>query len=337
MDNPFVSYRIDDRSFVAYLKREIHNLTLNTGFTTHRAGEIDIIISELTSNLIKFADEGEILYKATIEDGKPFIEVLCIDNGKGISNINRIMQDGFSSANTLGHGLGSIKRLSDDFQIYSLRDWGTVQYIKVGSEKNELLPTRKKNLDYGVMQVCAPGEQVCGYGYHIKYTQNGFQIFVGDGLGHGPNANDAVAEAIKAFKICRETDPVEILRDIHNSTRKTRGLVATVAAVDYKTATWQICGIGNISTRIYNGLENKTYSPYNGIVGHNIPRTLNTTKVPYEKHQTIIMHSDGLRTRWKLTDLQSILKQTPNIIAASLYKDNLRGNDDVTVFVGKIN
>ena len=112
--------------------------------------------------------------------------------------------------------------------------------------------------------------------------------------------------------------------------------VATIASVDYKSETWNICGIGNINTRIYMGLENKTYTPYNGIIGHNIPRTLNSTTVPYLKHQIIIMHSDGLKTRWNLNDLISIIKQGPGLIASSLYKDNMRGTDDATILVGKI-
>ena len=49
-----------------------------------------------------------------------------------------MMKDGSSSTNTLGHGLGAINRLSDFFQIYSMRDWGTVSYS--GSNKN-LPPT----------------------------------------------------------------------------------------------------------------------------------------------------------------------------------------------------
>jgi len=336
MDKAFSSYKIDDRSLVAFIKREIHNLALASGFGNHRAAETDIIISELTSNLIKHADSGELLYRVSNDDEKNVIEILCLDNGPGIGNVAKMMADGNSTSNTLGQGLGAIKRLSNIFSVYSIRNWGTVQYLSIYENFSAIPPTTNKSINFHALQVNCPGEHVCGDGYYMKYSRTGFQIFVGDGLGHGIHAHDAVQAAIKAFRITRETDPIEILRDMHTEVKKTRGLVATIASADYKTATWTVCGIGNISTRISHGLESKSYTPYNGIVGHNIPRTLKNTVIPYEKHQIIIMHSDGLKTRWSLNDLPSIMKYEPAIIAASLYKGHVRGNDDTTVFVGKI-
>lgn len=337
MDNAFSTYKIDDRSLIAFIKREIHNLALQLGFTPHRAAETDIIVAELTSNLMKFANGGELLYRANINGEYKEIEIYCLDKGVGFDNVAKIMNDGYSSSNTLGHGLGSIKRLSNDFQIYSMKNWGCVQYVKICEKPDLEMPTIKSGLNHTTIAINYPGEKLCGDGYYIKQTNKGFQIFVGDGLGHGESANEAVETAIKAFRQTVETEPTAILRDIHTKVKKTRGVVATIASVDYKSEVWNICGIGNINTRIYNGLENKTYTPYNGIIGHNIPRTINNTAIPYKRHQIIIMHSDGLRTRWNLTDLTSIFKQSPNIIASAIYKENVRGNDDATILVGKIN
>ncbi|WP_433830998.1 SpoIIE family protein phosphatase [Flavobacterium anhuiense] len=337
MDNTFSTYKIDDRSLIAFIKREIHNLALQLGFTPHRAAETDIIVAELTSNLMKYANGGELLYRAHVDGEYNEIEIYCLDKGIGFDNVAKIMNDGYSSSNTLGHGLGSIKRLSNDFQIYSMKNWGCVQYVKICEKADLVLPTAKSGLNTSSIAVNYPGEKLCGDGYYIKQTSKGFQIFVGDGLGHGESANEAVEAAIKAFRQSGASDPSAILRDIHSTVKKTRGLVATIASVDYKSEVWNICGIGNINTRIYNGLENKTYTPYNGIIGHNIPRTLNNTVVPYKKHQIIIMHSDGLRTRWNLNDLTSIFKHSPGIIASALYKENVRGTDDATILVGKIN
>lgn len=336
MDNTFFSYKIEDRSLIPFIKREIHNMALQSGFSAHRAAETDIIVAELTSNLIKFANGGEFLYRSVELEGKNQIEIYCLDNGKGISNVAKIMNDGYSTSNTLGHGIGSIKRLSNDFQIYSLRDWGTVQYVKICEKADIVIPPAVPGFNFAAVNVNYPGEKVCGDGYYVKYTPKGFHIFVGDGLGHGEHAHEAVELAIKAFKKSALDDAAEILKEIHDAVKKSRGLVATVAVVDYQKETWNICGIGNINTGIYRGLENKTYSPYNGIIGLNIPRTMKSTIVPYLKHQIIVMHSDGLRTRWNLNDLMSIIKQNPGVIAASLYKDNLRGTDDATVLVAKI-
>lgn len=335
-DAVFLNYKIEDRSYVSYIKREIHNLVTAEGFSSQKIGEIDIIVAELTSNLIKFAETGELLYRIGSDENGTFFEVNCIDSGKGIKNLPRMMLDGVSSSETLGQGLGAIDRLSHASAIYTKNDWGTVVHSKV--YKNEVgLSHRKKNIDCGVVQVCCPGEKVCGDGYAVKKVENGFQFFMGDGLGHGINAHEAAQEAIKAFKECREKSPSDILRYIHQSVKKTRGLVASVIHLDITNQKWSICGIGNISVSIYTGLTAKNYTPYNGILGHNIPRTLNNSLQDLEKYQTLIMHSDGLRTRWNLTDLPGILKYDPNVIAAVLYKDNARHNDDMSVFTAKIN
>jgi len=336
MDKTFTSYRIEDRSLVAFIKREIHNLALQCGFSAHRAGETDIIISELASNLIKFAGSGELLYRAVEHQGKSRIELYCLDNGIGFDNVAKIMHDGYSSSNTLGQGLGAIKRLSNTFHMYSMRGWGTVQYIEICESSDYEVPDPQL-LPHSVIVTNCPGEKVCGDGYHVKYIPGGFQVFVGDGLGHGPNAFEAVQSALNVFKGSIEKDPVVLIREMHERVKKSRGLVATIVSVDYASESWTICGVGNISTRIYMGMDNKTYTPYNGIIGHNIPRTLNATVVPYSLHQILVMHSDGLRTRWSLNDLTSIIKQDPGLIAAALYKDNLRGNDDATILVAKLN
>ena len=110
MDNTFSVYKIDDRSLIPFIKREIHNLALQLGFTAHRAAETDIIVAELTSNLIKYADGGDLLYRAHYGGAQNEIEIYCLDKGLGIENVAKIMNDGYSTSNTLGHGLGAIKR-----------------------------------------------------------------------------------------------------------------------------------------------------------------------------------------------------------------------------------
>jgi hypothetical protein len=106
--------------------------------------------------------------------------------------------------------------------------------------------------------------------------------------------------------------------------------------LDTKEKDIRICGVGNIATRIYNGIVLKNNMPYNGIVGLNIPVTLNNTVTPMEKYQTIVLCSDGITTRWDIMKYPSILKYDPLIIAAAIYRDHGRKTDDMSVLVAKI-
>src|SRR5919205_939377 len=123
---PHVSFNAADRSYFAILKKEIHALAIEAHFSTKKVGEVDIIVAEMVSNVVKHAGGGQLLVKPITENSVNGIEIICIDNGKGMTDVSRMMMDGVSTTNTLGGGLGSIKRLSDKFQIYTLKNWGTI-------------------------------------------------------------------------------------------------------------------------------------------------------------------------------------------------------------------
>ncbi|MBT1690380.1 ATP-binding protein [Dawidia soli] len=338
MDNPphFTSYVVEDRSHVAIIKREIHSRVVLAGFSKTRVGEVDIVVSELTSNLIKYAGSGEILYRLVpCGPDNPVLELLCIDNGPGMSDPARMMKDGVSTRNTLGHGLGAIQRLSDSFELYSLRNWGTIVYAQMAVKKCE--PATKAEIRVASLNVPKPGETVSGDGHRVKHSQHGLSIFFADGLGHGEAAHEAVQTGLDAFQHTPGDSPLETLRYIHSQVKKTRGMVGTIVSYNKTDNEWMFCGIGNISSRTYTGLLFKNYMSYNGIIGLNIPGTMKDTRIPGEKNQHLILCSDGIRTRWDLTKYPSIFKYDSIILAACLYKDFSRRTDDASILVATIN
>ena len=117
-DLSFTSYRIEERSFAAYIKREIHNL-VRDHFSDTRTGEIDIVVSEIVSNLVKHANSGELLYRLIPGETAAVFDLICIDSGPGIRDVGAMMKDGKSTTRTLGQGLGAINRLANFSQVYS--------------------------------------------------------------------------------------------------------------------------------------------------------------------------------------------------------------------------
>lgn len=337
MVNAFTSYNIEERSFVAYIKREIHNDIAKGNFSETRAGEIDIIVSELCSNIVKHAGSGEVLYRISHDQGESTFEILGIDKGPGMADTGKMMKDGVSTTSTLGHGLGAIERLSDTFQLYSIPEWGTVLYSRVSTLKPGVVKKENFDLDIRALCICKPRETECGDGYRIKRSNTDIQIFFGDGLGHGKFAHEAVEQAGDFFFSCAQTDPVEIIREMHEKVRRTRGLVATIAVLNKKRNEWSICGVGNILTRMYHGIMYKNYMSYNGTIGLNIPTSLKSSVIPAERNQHLVMTSDGLRSRWDISKFPSILKYDNMILAASVYKDFTRGNDDSSILIAKVN
>lgn len=336
MDNKTqLLFNVADRSYFSLVKKDIHAIGLQQGFSEERAGQLDIIVAELCSNLVKHAGHGYLLVKPVTEQHNNGVEVLSIDNGPGIIDIKRMMLDGTSTKQTLGHGLGAIQRLSDQFDIHSQKDVGTVILSRI-FKSPPLHYTPKPTTEVKGLLVPKKGEEVCGDGFYYKQTKKQFKLFVGDGLGHGPDAAKAVETAINSFKSCHEENPVDIIKHIHSTVKKTRGLVGTVVTFDYKAKEWCICGVGNIFTKITNFSESKNYMSYNGILGHNIPGTIKEQRTKYEQGQYLIMCSDGIKTKWELNNYHGIYKNDLSTITAAIHRDHTRNTDDAAVVITKI-
>jgi anti-sigma regulatory factor (Ser/Thr protein kinase) len=331
-----VSLKAYDRSYFAILKKEIHALAVSAGFSKVKIGHIDIIVAEMVSNLVKHAGGGDLLVNLVKEDDLQGIEIISIDKGPGMADVTRMVSDGVSTKNTLGQGLGAIKRLSDLFQVYTLKDWGTVILIRV-FEKDLPAHRRIPAADIKSVLVPKPGETECGDGFFSIMNNYGIKLMLGDGLGHGREASAAVNAAGNAFLNCEMDDPVEIIRYMNTAVKKTRGLVAAVAVYKFSSKTWSICGVGNITTRVNSIESNKTYTPYNGIIGLNVPNTLNSVQIQPVKGDYLVMHSDGLKSKWELTRYPAILRYDLSVLCAVLLKDFARQTDDMSIIGCKIN
>ena len=170
----------------------------------------------------------------------------------------------------------------------------------------------------------------------FKQTPKYMKLMSADGLGHGVEANRAVNEAAAAFKVFPDYSPTETLRFIHTAIKKTRGAVITVVGYNFETKTWSSSGIGNIAARLVGPNTMRQQMSYNGIVGHNIPNSMNDQQYPSDLYNQVILCSDGIKTRWDLSKYPMILKYDQTVLSAAIYKDHARKTDDMSVIVAKV-
>jgi anti-sigma regulatory factor (Ser/Thr protein kinase) len=334
VDATHISFTADDRSYFSLIKKEIHKAATDAGMNAVRISELDLIVAEMTSNLFKYSDDGELLMGVFSNGGSPYIELISIDNGPGMMNPAKMMQDGVSTSKTLGHGLGSMKRLSDTFELYSQVGWGTIVLSRVYSD-----PEKVKVKNEVIMRpivVYKPGEKTSGDGFTYKKTDKYLKMMLADGLGHGPEANLAVREAAAAFKVFPDYSPTETLRFMHTSIKKTRGAVVTILGYDFTRKVWSCAGVGNIAVRMFGPVNFKNHMSYNGIVGHNIPGTMNDQEYAGDEFNQAMLCSDGIKTRIDFARYPMMYKYDLSILAAAIYKDHARRNDDMSVVIAKI-
>lgn len=334
VDATFKSFDASDRSYYAILKKEVHNLAVSKEFPQAKVSQLDVIAAEMTSNLHKYAIAGELLLGYFDQPGAEYIELICLDKGPGMRDTARMMKDGFSTSNTMGHGLGSIQRMSDAFDIFSQVGWGTMVLSRV--YKSPPVHTKiKKGFQFKQLVIAKPKELVSGDGCYLKQSDDYIKIILCDGLGHGPEANLAANEAVRAFKQCPSTSPVDIIRYIHPEVRKTRGLVATIIVYDIKAKQLRIGGVGNIATKLTGPLLSKSHLSYNGIIGHNIPNTMNDLIVEVQDYNQVVLCSDGIRSRWETGRITGLNRLDLSLQAAAVYKDYARLSDDMSVVIAK--
>lgn len=109
---------------------ESKRMARSLGFDDYHCQKIATAVSELVRNIIKYADWGEVIIAPVMQGRKTGMEITIQDRGSGIADLDRAMQDDYSSSGTLGLGLPGVKRLMDEFAISSEVDVGTRIVIK---------------------------------------------------------------------------------------------------------------------------------------------------------------------------------------------------------------
>jgi serine/threonine-protein kinase RsbT len=115
-----------DRDVDIVTARQIgRDLAAEAGFKGSDLTLIATAISEVARNIVVYAQRGEVALGLSWKDGRRGIVVVAEDQGPGIPDIERAMQDGFSTGRSLGLGLPGARRLMDEFEIVSRVGQGT--------------------------------------------------------------------------------------------------------------------------------------------------------------------------------------------------------------------
>ena len=229
-------------------------MALEMGMDEGGAEHVAIVATEACTNLLKHASGGQVLLQTTTEesDAATFLELLAVDQGPGMSNLDQCLRDGFSTGSSPGQGLGAIQRMSKQSDIYTLPGKGTVILARWGLSRNGTKPAVAGRL--GAVNVSMPGEDVCGDAWGSVRNGDDLVIIVADGLGHGLEARLASSEAVRQLYQEPQLLPKALLMRVHQALRSTRGAAVAVARIDSVRGKLTFAGVGNISARIYAGL-----------------------------------------------------------------------------------
>jgi len=298
-----------------------------------RCGAAALAATEMATNLVKHAGSGFMLLQRVQENESSGLRLIAIDKGPGIADLTIAMRDGHSTAGSMGTGLGAVRRISDIFDIYSATGIGTLIRAEFWQDNQHTMRAHG-NLNSSAISEPIHGEDECGDGWGCRLFADSLVLMVVDGLGHGVYAAEAAREAERVLNRAEVDSPLHILQDIHDSLRKTRGAAVAVARIQETKGLVSFAGVGNVSASIVSPGTSRSMASHNGTAGHHMPRLQEFT-YPWNAESTLIMHSDGLGSRWDLERYPGIWGKHPSLISAILHRDYCRGRDDVTVLVTK--
>jgi hypothetical protein len=155
-----------------------------------------------------------------------------------------------------------------------------------------------------------------------------------DGLGHGPDAAEASMAAVDVFRAHAMEAPSRLVATIHERLRSTRGAAVSVVRLDTAQSTVRACGAGNVTARLISGAGDRTIVMQHGTAGLQIRRPEEVT-LAWPEHALLVLHSDGIETRWSAERLMPVLGRDPSLAAAILMRDHSRGRDDTSVAIAR--
>ena len=121
-----IKLKLEQPSDNAQVVMMTRNLARTVGFDLTGQFLIACAVSELSTNIIRHVGRGQIILRMVQKDRVLGLEVEARDQGPGIEDIEKALQDHYSTKKGLGLGLSSVKRIMDYFHIQSAPNQGTV-------------------------------------------------------------------------------------------------------------------------------------------------------------------------------------------------------------------
>jgi anti-sigma regulatory factor (Ser/Thr protein kinase) len=146
-------------------------------------------------------------------------------------------------------------------------------------------------------------------------------LMLADGLGHGPEAARASSAAISALHRWAHLSPAEALRQLHEALKGTRGAAVALAQLDLRAERLRFAGIGNVGARLRTDGTWRHLLSRPGIVGVHRPTTLREDEADWADDRLLILHTDGLPSRWTPPSHAGLLAADPAVTAAVTIRD----------------
>lgn len=277
------------------------------------------------------------------------LEIIGMDRGRGIADVASAIDAPLTkspSSASLGVGIGSIVRLSTEVDFDVRREEGTFIAARLFGRTSAGLSVVAQRAEIGIYG--RPFEDQPPSGDHASFVRDEdrdvLMIAIADGLGHGRQAREASATAMRVFDRAGATPLEATLATMDEGLVSTRGAVVTLAELSATVRsllrrTLHSCAVGNIEGQVTSFRQARRLRGTSSVLGQKRSSMTSATMKPQDdvlavaRNEVIVFATDGISSRCSIETDASLLGAHPIVIAQRIIENFGRDNDDALVVV----
>lgn len=328
-----ISLPVVESSQVGAARRRAVQEAEAVGLAREECERLALVVTEAATNLLRHAKAGEIIIAPCRNGVSRHVDVIALDDGPGLVNIEAAMSDGFTTAGEarrgIGGGLGAIARMSDRFDIHS-DPRGTTVFASIGPMKS-----KSRGVETAGLIVPKPNLDEGGDAFAVRVEGALTLLMLMDVLGHGPAAATEARKGVAAFREAKGANLEESDLAVKHALAGTRGAAALIVEVPSGPGTLRAIGLGNVRGEItVPGGASHGIPSSPGIVGAST-KEARSTEHDWPEDAVLVLTTDGLKSSGLQPEPAALFFRRPATIAATLYKRRRRGTDDSGVLVAR--
>lgn len=326
-----ITQEIVEASQIGAMRRRSLQFAQSLGYPEDVLDRIGLVVNEAGTNLLRHAGGGRMMALEAEQPG--VLQIVAVDSGSGIASVEKALEDGFTTVpgqgGSMGVGLGTIQRQSDNLEVYSDQE-GTTLVASLLKRSGAALPEES----IAGLIVPKPGFDVGGDAWAARRTGNGHLVMLIDVLGHGPKAQEEAQKAIAAFNGSRSVTVEATEAAVAEALAGERGAAILIVELGAPGQPLRAVGLGNVRGEIIVGSERRGIPSAPGISGSSARRP-HPTEHDWPAGATLILSTDGLKTTQRTPEPPAIFHRAPIVAAATILERRRRNTDDSGIVVVK--
>lgn len=320
---------IDTESDVVIVRQAASQYAKDIGFDQLAASQVELGVSEIVQNVIRYGIRGEALILA--KEKNRVLSIQITDQGKGFKDIEQAKQEGFTTTtNSLGLGMSVAERAFDRLIIDSSPNQGAIITLE------KYLPLPKHIIEYGSVSMKDDGYLINGDALFTKeFDGNKVLLAVIDGAGQGKLANEISALVLQMIQK-HYRDPLDQIVYACDQILRDSDLEggATIAIALISSDGLKYVGIGDSHSYLYDADQKmEILRNQEGRLGEFHLPEIKVRSYTLSEMTHIILCTDGINTR--IPDGLPDPSITPQFLANYIFNTYHRIYGDATVLIAK--